>query len=163
MDCEHNFELPSMQRWQCLIHNDTLETKMYRRVVVKEWACFLFELDKQDIEFKGIKQIEMLPWLPITTLAVYPCLVLNYDFSACGISKKNNFSKPSLFLGFSKEYIKFGQAFWPSTVNIKITKEFYLVYKRYAKSFIGNCVKNSKVKILLNSLLRILFKIFFLE
>ena len=141
MDCKHNFELPSMQRWQCLIHNDTLQTKMYRRVVVKEWACFLFELDKQDIEFKGIKQIEMLPWLLIITLAVYPCLVLNYDFIACGISKNSNFIKPSLFLGFSKEYIKFGQAFWPSTVNIKITKEFYLVYKRYAKSFIGNCVK----------------------
>ena len=136
---------------------------LYRRVVVKESACFLFEFDKQDIEFRGIKQIEMLPWLLIVTLAVYPCLVLNYDFIACGISRNYNFIKPSLFLGFSKKCIKFGQAFWPSTVNIKITEEFYLVYKRYEKSFIGNCVKNSKVKILLNSVLRILFKIFFLE
>ena len=126
MDCKHNFELPPMQRWQCLIHNDTLETKMYRRVVVKESACFLFELDKQDIEFKGIKQIEMLPWLLIITLAVYPCLVLNYDFIACGISRNYNFIKPSLFLGFSKKCIKFGQAFRPSTVNIKLPKSFIL-------------------------------------
>ena len=63
MDCNCNFKWPSMQRWQCPNHNDTLKTSQVTKVMnFPKFSSFGDLLWRIFEEFLENKFLWMIPW-----------------------------------------------------------------------------------------------------